>query len=61
MRASVGKNRLDFYVVGGTMRHDAPSYVERRADKELFSALMRNEFTHVETDGQILAHVEDRR
>jgi WD40 repeat protein len=47
-------NRSDgFYVVGGTMRHDAPSYVERAADKELFSALMRNEYCHVLTARQM--------
>src|SRR5438105_2178627 len=43
----------NFYVVGGTMRHDAPSYVERQADKELLSALMRNEFCHVLTARQM--------
>lgn len=42
-----------FYVVGGTMRHDAPSYVERRADKELFDALMRGEFCYVLTARQM--------
>lgn len=43
----------NFYVVGGTMRHDAPSYVERQADKALLSALMRNEFCHVLTARQM--------
>src|SRR5215510_6840999 len=42
-----------FYVVGGTMRHDAPSYVERAADKELTSALLRNEFCHILTARQM--------
>jgi WD40 repeat protein len=42
-----------FYVVGGTMRHDAPSYVERRADKELFDALTRGEFCYVLTARQM--------
>ena len=43
----------NFYVVGGTMRQDAPSYVERLADRELFSALRRGEFCHVLTARQM--------
>ena len=31
--------RADFYVVGGTLGRDAPSYVARRADEELFGLL----------------------
>ncbi len=42
-----------FYVVGGTMRHDAPSYVERNADNVLFDALMRGEFCFVLTARQM--------
>jgi WD40 repeat protein len=53
MKATFIKSVSDFYVVGGTMRHDAPSYVERMADKQLFSALMRNEFCHVLTARQM--------
>ncbi|HKP12140.1 MAG TPA: AAA-like domain-containing protein, partial [Blastocatellia bacterium] len=43
----------NFYVVGGTMRHDSPSYVERRADRELFRALRRAEYCHVLTARQM--------
>lgn len=43
----------DFYVTGGTLRPDAPSYVERRADKELCEGLMRGEFCYVLTSRQM--------
>ncbi len=35
------------------MRHDAPSYVERKADQELLTALSRGEFCHVLTARQM--------
>jgi len=42
-----------FYVAGGTLRHDAPSYVERQADKELCDALMRGQFCYLLTARQM--------
>lgn len=42
-----------FYVTGGTLRHDAPSYVERGADRELFDGLLRGEFCYVLTSRQM--------
>jgi WD40 repeat protein len=42
-----------FYVVGGTMRPDAKSYVRRDADEELYNGLMENEFCHVLTARQM--------
>lgn len=42
-----------FYVVGGTMRTDARSYVRRDADEELYAGLMANEFCHVLTARQM--------
>lgn len=43
----------NFYVVGGTMLPDAPSYVERQADHELFKATMAGEFCYVLTTRQV--------
>jgi tetratricopeptide (TPR) repeat protein len=42
-----------FYVTGGTLRHDAPCYVERQADKDLYDGLKQGEFCYVLTARQM--------
>jgi WD40 repeat protein len=42
-----------FYVTGGTMRRDAPSYVERQADRTLYESLMQGKFCYALTSRQM--------
>jgi hypothetical protein len=43
----------DFFVVGGTLRSQSPSYVLRPADQELFDSLLTGEFCYVLTARQM--------
>jgi WD40 repeat protein len=43
----------DFFVAGGTLRADAPSYVPRQADEDLHAALSKGEFCYVLTSRQM--------
>jgi hypothetical protein len=42
-----------FFVSGGTLRADAPSYVERQADADLLRGLLEGEFCYVLTSRQM--------
>src|SRR5579862_8893764 len=43
----------NFYVTGGSLRADTPSYIERSADRELYDALRRGEFCYILTARQM--------
>jgi len=42
-----------FYVVGGTLREDTPSYIERDADRQLFEKVKAGDFCYVLTPRQM--------
>src|SRR6185369_11154270 len=49
----IGGPNNQFYVTGGTLHPDAPSYVERQADKDLLDGLLKGEFCYVLTSRQM--------
>src|SRR5215470_9311889 len=53
MSATQASFATSFYIVGGTVRRDAPCYVERQADTELYASLKQGQFCYVLTARQM--------
>ena len=53
MSATKASFPTSFYIVGGTMRRDAPCYVERKADTELYENLKQGRFCYALTARQM--------
>jgi WD40 repeat protein len=49
----VSTTAASFYQTGGTLSPDAPSYVERQADRDLYEGLTQGEFCYVLTPRQM--------
>ena len=54
-----------FYKTGGTLARNAPSYILRRADEELFQAILAGEFCYILDSRQVgksslVAHTKRR-
>src|SRR5258707_221995 len=50
---AMSPSQIPFFVTGGTLTSDAPSYVERQADRELYEGLKQGEFCYVLTSRQM--------
>lgn len=49
----LGQQQAERFHAGGTLRHDAPCYIERQADRDLLAALQAGEFSHILTSRQM--------
>jgi hypothetical protein len=47
------KTHDQFYIIGGTMGGDSPSYVKRAADDQLYDGLLAGNFCYVLTSHQM--------
>lgn len=53
MKPQPTRSPQTFYVAGGTLRDDAPSYIERKADQELYEGLALGQLCYVLTSRQM--------
>src|SRR5262249_38130934 len=53
MNATQASFATSFYIVGGTVRRDAPCFVERQADTKLYASLKQGKFCYVLTARQM--------
>ena len=53
MSATKLELETSFYIIGGTVERDAPCYVERRADTDLYDGLQQGRFCYVLTSRQM--------
>src|SRR5574341_602472 len=53
MSAAGNQSETGFYVIGGTVERDAPCYIVRRADRELYEGLTQGKFCYVLTPRQM--------
>ena len=53
MKSATAVTQTGFYITGGTLRRDAPCYVERGADAELYEGLRQGRFCYVLTARQM--------
>jgi WD40 repeat protein len=51
--SSMLRSESGFFITGGSLSPDAPSYVERQADQELYEGLRQGEFCYVLTSRQM--------
>jgi formylglycine-generating enzyme required for sulfatase activity len=48
-----GASEADFFQIGGTLKANAPSYIERPADRELYECLLSGKYAYVLTPRQM--------
>jgi WD40 repeat protein len=53
MSSAFHNQNIEFFVTGGTMMPDAPSYLERQADHDLYDSLLAGKYCYVMTARQM--------
>jgi AAA domain-containing protein len=53
MNSALHNQSVEFFVTGGTMMPDAPSYLERQADRDLYDYLLQGRYCYLLTERQM--------